>query len=292
MAFQVGEENMALSSLIEELRSTITPGVAIGEAAKAELPPGGRWVTVNGTHIYVRKRGGEPIAGPKALKDFSFLSKVAKFLKASAETIKKGAEGAVKAAKGVASVYRTIKNFPEKAKKFVTDKDYRKEVMAEVKPAVAKALTSAKDRVVAAAKEEVHEWKTASGAVKKLANKQKISKEEKKALQTVIAHTALTAASAAIGAAGVASFFAGYAKGAATHVAAKAAGPIFDKIATGQHISHLTHLFAAAKDEDKEAEATLNGIVGMVSDEIQKVIASLSDDDLRAMIEAQMSKEK
>lgn len=125
--------------------------------------------------------------------------------------------------------------------KFVSDAEHRAKVMEEAgKTILASPKTYAK-RLVATAKEEVHEFKEAGGALKSLAQGKKLDHHQKKALKTVAIHMSIAVAAAALTSSGVLAGAIAFGKGMAQKVALKAAAHSLEKIHLVQEITHIGH---------------------------------------------------
>jgi hypothetical protein len=163
-----------------------------------------------------------------------------------------------------------FKGLSEKAKAFVTkssaavqklvsDEDHRAKVMTEAgKTILASPKTYAK-RLVQTAKEEVHEFKEAGGALKHLAQGKKLDHHQKKALKTVAIHMGIAVTAAALTSTGVFAGAAALGKGMVQKIALKAAAHALEKVHLVQEITHighgaheLLHLIASEDEDDGE----------------------------------------
>lgn len=170
-----------------------------------------------------------------------------------------------------------VQKAPEATKAFFTDPGYRKAAMGAMGAAAKAAPKKLADRAVRVAKEEVHEWKTAGGAIKTLAQKKSwkaLDKHQKHALTTVAKHMAITIGAAAavgsgLGIAGAA------AKGMGRHLAAKVAGKAFEKLHTAEELTHLTHLF-----HDETGDAETDSAMNRFGELIAASLSDVSSEDL------------
>lgn len=121
-----------------------------------------------------------------------------------------------------------IKKSPENVKKFITDKDHRKEVMSSVATSMKDGAKKVPKLIKDATKAELEEIKSGVVAVKKLFKRppEKLSKHDKKALYAVGAYVAGAAVGAVSGGAAMAA--GSFGKAFLKHIATKAISGLLD----------------------------------------------------------------
>lgn len=209
-----------------------------------------------------------------------------------------------------------FKGLSEKAKAFVTkssaavqklvsDEEHRAKVMKEAgKTILASPKTYAK-RLVQTAKEEVHEFKEAGGALKSLAQGKKLDHHQKKALKTVAIHMGIAVTAAALTSTGVLAGAAAFGKGMVQKIALKAAAHALEKVHLVQEIGHIGHgaheLFEAMhhvlasdqgedddKDDDKRTVDKIDpeeAFAILVMQSVIKTMKELDDQDMTDILE-------
>lgn len=186
-----------------------------------------------------------------------------------------------------------LKKLPKAARAFVTDKGYRQAASKAMGGAAKQAAKAIGKRAAGVAKEEVHEFKEAGGALKTLAQKRSfkaLSGEQKKALATVTKHMAITAAASAAVASGV-GIPAAFAKGLGRHFAAKMVSRTAERLHIGAELSHIAQLF---QDEGEEAEmdAAMGHVGKIVAEEYAKELEQGIDPEELEQVVAQTPEEQ
>jgi len=178
-----------------------------------------------------------------------------------------------------------VTNAPHATKAFFTDDAYRRGAMMAAHSALTSAPGKLAKNAVKTVKHEIHEFQTAGGALKTLANKRSwkaLDKDQKHALKTVAKHLAITIGAAAATASGV-GIVAGTAKGLARHIAAKTLGSVLEKLHTAEELTHLAHLFHDAQG-DAETEAAMTALSKIVEAEVARALAAgVPPDELEAL---------
>ena len=220
----------------------------------------------------------EPAAPAAPPEKKGFFAKAKEFALSKLKQAKTDAQTVAAATKDFhAKAKDFVQKSPEATKAFFTDPGYRKAALGAMGAAAKAAPKKLADRAVKVAKDEVHEWKTAGGAIKTLAQKRSwkaLDKHQKHALTTVAKHMAITIGAAAavgsgVGIAGVA------AKGMGRHFAAKVAGKAFEKLHTAEELTHLAHLF-----HDQHGDAETDSAMNKLGELIAASVGDVSSEDL------------
>jgi hypothetical protein len=194
---------------------------------------------------------------------------------------------------------KTLKNLPSVLKKlprrtakwlkgagastqaFFTSKEHRNAAVRAVGQTLREAPADLYGKAVKVAKHEVHEFKHAGKALKKIAKKENLTKKDWDAISTVTKHIAITVAAAAATASGI-GIVGAIGKGLAKNYAAKVAGESMKQIQTGEELSHLTHFFeAAGDDEEARTDRAMQYVAQVVANELAKELErGVPDEDL------------
>lgn len=228
----------------------------------------------------------EPAAPAAPPEKKGFFAKAKEFALSKLKAAKTDAQTVAAATKDFHTKAKDfVQKAPDATKAFFTDPGYRKAALGAMGAAAKAAPKKLADRAVKVAKDEVHEWKTAGGAIKTLAQKKSwkaLDKHQKHALTTVAKHMAITVGAAVavgsgLGIAGAA------AKGMGRHLAAKVAGKAFEKLHTAEELTHLAHLF---HDEagDAETDSAMNKLGELIAASLSDVSAEdLNPTELEAL---------
>jgi len=195
-----------------------------------------------------------------------------------------------------------LKGAPAAVQKFVADGDHRKRVLSDAGKAVMGSPRSYAKNLVHVAKEEVHEFKEAGGAVKSLIQGKKLDKHQKKAIRTVAVHMGITLAAAALSST---SIFAGAAfvgKAMAKKIAMKGVAKAMENVHVlgelghvGHHaihgISELMEKFAA-DEQDDEGVSPEEALAALVMKYVVEALDQLSDDDVIEAVNEGSEEEK
>ena len=183
-------------------------------------------------------------------------------------------------------------------KAFYADKKVRKEAIKSIIDSAKASPKKIKEKVIHAAKEEVHELKHAGHAIAGLFKKppRKLNKEDKAAIKSA----ALYAVSATLAASGGAALVAGaLGKSFLAHVTAKAMHKAVDTLLvhaeTGETALHLLHaaegvlhfLKFGAEESDEDAHQTL--LLQVLADSTLDVLEGLSDTDIESIMSGKAS---
>lgn len=140
----------------------------------------------------------------------------------------------------------------KEVRRFVKDPGHRQRVLKDAAAAVQKTPKGYVDKVIHVAKEEVHEFKEASHALKDVMQGKKLTPQQKKSVRTVAIHMGIGIAAAALTTTGVFAGMAALSKGMAQKVALKAALRSLENVHVMNEVSHIGHgLMHLAKDRKK-----------------------------------------
>lgn len=170
-----------------------------------------------------------------------------------------------------------FKKLPAASKKFFSDPEYRKKTAKALAGKMRKTASSA----VAHVKEEIHEFRAAGKAVRKLARGEKVSGHEKEAMKKAAKAIAMTVVgTAAFGGLGHLTLGA-----MAKHFAAETAVKAVAKAAVMSHLMYHGIPFLTEEEVDEKAlEVWVKSLVNHIADEIEK-IASMDEDEVAALLE-------
>lgn len=170
-----------------------------------------------------------------------------------------------------------FKNLPKASKRFFSDPAYRKKAAKDIASKMRKTAASAVDHV----KEEIHEFKDAGKAVRKLTKGEKISGHEKEAMKKAAKAIAMTVVgTAAFGGLGHLTLGA-----MAKHFAAETAVKAVAKAAVMSHLMYNGIPFLTEEEVDEKVlEVWVKSLVNHMADEIEK-IASMDEEEIAALLE-------
>ena len=195
------------------------------------------------------------------------------------------------------SVKEFISSAPKQVQKFISDEKFRKKTIQGAVSSLKSAPAKIVSRVVATAKDEIHEFKSAGEGVASLLKGGKMSGHQKKALKAVGTHLAIGFAAAALTASGPLAAAGVFAKGLVKHIAMKSVAKGMEKIHLFQEMGHIGHgvhrffthmasddaamgvLRTAGKDADPE-DVMANFFLAAVAKEMD----DLSDEDIEKIL--------
>lgn len=155
---------------------------------------------------------------------------------------------------------KALSDAPKAVHKFVEDDAHRRKVLMGAHKKV-EHLFNLPTALIETAKDEVHEFKAAGSALKKLMKGGKLDKHDRHALKTVGTHLAITAAATAFTATSFGAGAAMFGKAMAKHVALKAVSNVLAKGHTLEELGHIGHgiqhvmdKLAAEEEKDKKAD--------------------------------------
>jgi hypothetical protein len=202
---------------------------------------------------------------------------------------KKGPKKSVK--ERLQALAQKVKELPAAARKVVEDPKHRKEVLGKagdsVKGSPKKYLQSLKKTW----DHEKHEFKEAGSGIAAVMKGGKPSAGQKKAMQTVATHLAITAVAAALTSASPALAGLSMGKAMVKHLALKAAAKALGDLHVLEEMGHIGHgvhhvldKLAADKASPEEAFSAL------VLKSVTETMGNLSDEDLADILESDESK--
>lgn len=185
-----------------------------------------------------------------------------------------------------------VENSKSQVKQFVGDEEFRKHALKEAGNAIKKSPKKFVSNLIEVAKHEKHEFELAGKGVAALMKGGKMTKKQKHAFQQVMTHMTIAGSAAAFTATGPLAGVGLFAKGLATHVAAKAGHKSLANLHLMQELGHIGHgvmhllEHVAAEGESKPTkgspeEAMANLALALVSKEIE----NLSDEDIAEVLE-------
>jgi hypothetical protein len=184
-----------------------------------------------------------------------------------------------------------VEKAPKAVQHFFGNDEYRKSSLNAAKDALTKAPKKLMHNLVETAKDEVHEFKTASAGVKQLMSGKDMTKKQKHAFTAVATHMAIGATAAAFAASGPLMAAGLFAKGLAQHVALKSVNKSLSKLHLFQELGHIghgvAHLLSHVAAEDKDGkrspdDAMAEYILACVASEID----ALTDEDFQTVLNA------
>lgn len=171
----------------------------------------------------------------------------------------------------------------ERTQAFFTDRKYRHATVRAVGETLRELPRDVYDKAVHVAKHEAHEFKAAGRALRSLAKGGKLQERDWDALAAVTKHLALTTAAAAATASGI-GIASALGKGLAKGFAAKVAGKVTEKLHAGEELSHLTHFFEAADDEERQEDEAMAYVAQLVARELAAELERGISDDMLEQI--------
>lgn len=173
--------------------------------------------------------------------------------------------------------------------KLVSDPDHRKKVMQSATQTIKDSPKTYAKRILATAKEEVHEFKEAGEALKHIFAGKELNHHQKKALKTVAIHMSIAIAAAALTSTGVLAGAAALGKGMAQKVAMKAALKSLEHVHMLNEVSHighgLHHLIAAEGEEGGQLNPE-EAFAALVMQMTLKELENLDEDTLSEALES------
>lgn len=184
-----------------------------------------------------------------------------------------------------------VEKSPKAIKHFFGDDEFRKRALTEAKDAITKAPKRIGHSLVEAAKDEVHEFKTASAGVKQVMTGKNMTKKQKHAFRAVATHMAIGATAAAFAASGPLAAAGLFAKSLAVHVAAKSVKKSLGHVHLLQEMGHIGHgvihliEHIASEDPDsKKLPSPDDAMAELVMACVAKEIDALTDEDLQEVL--------
>jgi hypothetical protein len=131
---------------------------------------------------------------------------------------------------------------PKSVQQFISDDKYRKQVIANATEALRTAPEKMIHRVVDSAKEEVHEFKEAGAAIKKIFKGEQLSKEDHAVISKVAMHMAIGLAAATLSGGGAPlAASAAFGKALARKIALKAVRKSLEHVHTMGEVGEIGH---------------------------------------------------
>lgn len=185
-----------------------------------------------------------------------------------------------------------VEKSPKAVKHFFGNDEFRKNTLTEAKSVITKSPKKIVNSLVETAKEEVHEFKTASIGVKNLMTGKKMSKKQKAAFKSVATHMAIAGAAAAFAATGPLAGAGVFAGGLAKHVALKSVHKSLGNLHLLEELGHvghgvaqlITHIAAEDKDKSSTDSAADEAMAKLVLASVAKEIESLTDEDFSEVL--------
>jgi len=198
----------------------------------------------------------------------------------------------VDALKGISKgALAALKNSPAGVKKFFQDEGYRRKVLHGLHAAIEKAPRKMAQRLVATAKEEVREFKTAGEGIRAAWDGKPLSKHQKKAIKKVAIHMGITVAAAALTTTGVAAGLGVVAQSFARQIAMKSVAHVFEHVHVADELRHIVHGIMEVAEKFAAQPTPSQVLAAVVMKSIQEELENFSDDDLKAILESMAKKQ-
>lgn len=185
-----------------------------------------------------------------------------------------------------------VEKAPKAVKHFLGDDEFRKNTLKEARSALTKAPGKIVKSLTETAKHEVHEFKTASAGVKNVMSGKKMSKKQKEAFRAVATHLSIAGAASAFMATGPLMGAGLFAKGLATHVAAKSVHKSLANVHILQELGHvghgvahlISHIASEGKSEGDDPTTADEAMTRLVLAAVAKEIDQLTDEDFQEVL--------
>jgi hypothetical protein len=182
-----------------------------------------------------------------------------------------------------------VSEAPKSVKHFLGDTEFRKQTLKEARKAVTSAPKKFTKNLIETVKHEKREFRLAVKGVGKVISGKKMSKHEREAFRAIATHMAIAGGAAAAMASGPLGGAGLFAKGIATHIAAKSASKSLENLHLLQELGHVghgvVHLLSHIASEDKEAPLSPEeAMARLVLASVLKEMESLTDEDFAQIL--------